>query len=44
MLELDGITDEPELPRQRQVSRRIDQGAPGHVFFNSKGLFQAAVL
>ena len=34
------ITDEPTLPRQRRLPRRIDDGTPAHVFESPKSYFK----
>ena len=38
--ECEDFTDEPTLPRQRRPPRRIDDGAPAHVFDSPKSYFK----
>ena len=37
--EAEDITNEPILPRQRQIPRRIDDGSPDHQFSCPKDYF-----
>lgn len=38
--ESQGLTQEPNLPRQRQLPRRIDQGAPSHQYASPQEYFR----
>ena len=38
--EAQGLTQEPNLPRQKQLPRRIDQGAPSHQYASPQEYFR----